>query len=110
MKVEASDYSGGTITIANNETDSEAIPFQAGAQCGFILPAAFTGASVSFKVSVDGSNYFALYDSSNALISVTVTQGRAYSFPIALFPWPFVKLVSASAEGAEREIKIAMKY
>lgn len=102
--------SGSTITIANGATDSSSIALGSYAQCGFILPAAFTGTAVSFKVSLDNSTFTALYDSANALVSVTVTQGRAYAFPISTFPFLFIKLVSNGAEGAARSITIASKY
>lgn len=99
-----------TATIANNAQDSSVIDMRAYAQGGFVLPAAFTGASVSFKVSVDDSTYVAFYDSANSLVSVTVTQGQAYAFPIGLFAFPYVKIRSASAEGGARSIGVARKY
>lgn len=99
-----------TATIANNAQDSSAIDMRGYAQGGFVLPAAFTGATVSFKVSADGTTYVAFYDSANALVSITVTQGQGYAFPIGLFAFPYVKIRSASAEGAARSISIARKY
>ena len=99
-----------TATIANNAQDSSTIDMRGYAQGGFILPAAFTGATVSFKVSVDDSTYAAFYDSANSLVSITVTQAQAYAFPIGLFAFPYVKIRSASAEGAARSISIARKY
>ena len=99
-----------TATIAINTAESTAIDLQGYAQAGFVLPAAFTGASVSFKVSADGTTYGALYDSANALVSITVTQARAYDFPIAVFPFRFVTTLSASNEAAARSIQIASKY
>lgn len=80
------------------------------AQCGFILPASFTGATVSFSVSADDVTYAALYDSTNTLISITVTQGRAYALPIGVFPFVYVKIVSASNEAAARTIIVSSKY
>lgn len=110
--VEATQFAGGAVGIAANGTDSEPIPFQAAAQGGFILPASFEGTSISFKVSHDGVTYVALYDATNTLVAVTVTQGRAYAFPIALFPFPWIKLVSNAAGGENTavEIQIVSKY
>lgn len=100
-----------TATILSGATESDAIDFKDFAQGGFILPAAFTGASVSFKAcNTSDGTYVAVYDSANALLSTTVTQGRGYAFPIALFGFGFVKIVSASAEGADRSIGIGLKY
>ena len=100
------------IKILNGTTDSTpGIPFEPYAQGGFILPAAFTGTAVSFKVSVDkGTTYAPLYDSSNTLVSVTVTAARAYAFPISLFPFTNVIIVSNAAEGADRAISVSLKY
>lgn len=103
-------YALDECVIANGGTVSDAISFQPFAQGGFVLPAAFTGASVSFQVSIDGVTYVAFYDSANALSSITVTQGRGYAFPIGLFAFGFVKIVSASAEGAARTIQLGLKY
>jgi hypothetical protein len=112
MKVEGTQFSGGSVGIALGETESEPIPAHALCQGGFILPAAFEGTSISFKVSHNGVTYVALYDATDTLVAVTVTQGRAYAFPIALFPFPFIKLVSnaAGGEDAAREIQIVSKY
>lgn len=100
----------GTIEIPSAGTESTEFSVAPYANGGFILPAAFTGTAISFKVSTDGTNYSPLYDSSNALVSITVTQGRAYAFPIAMFSWPWALLVSNAAEGADREIALSQKY
>ncbi len=100
-----------TSTILSGQTDSDVIDFKDFAQGGFILPAAFTGATVSFKVcNTSGGTFVALYDAANVLVSLTVTAARAYAFPVALFPFAFVKIVSASAEGADRLLDVALKY
>lgn len=105
----------GTVvsaTIANGGTDSSAIQFKSYAQGIFVLPAAFTGTAVSFKVSETGqaNTWTAFYNDANTLVSITVTQGRAYAFPIDLFPAPFVQIVSNGAEGADRNITVYLKY
>lgn len=98
-------------TIAIGDQDSDAINFKDYAQGIFAIPAAFTGASVSFKVSNEvAGTYSPVYDASDALVVVTVTAGRAYAFPIALFGAAFIKIRSASAEAAERIIDCGLKY
>lgn len=110
QKVEASFFEG-EVNIAINDTRSEAIPSQALAQGGFILPSSFTGTTITFEVSADGVTYVALHkNTADTPESITVTAGKAYAFPISLFPFPFVKLVSGSAEAAARTIKIVSKY
>jgi len=99
------------VTILNGGTvSSVADVSNSGHLLGFVMPAAFTGATVGFQVSADGTTYATLYNSSNNAVSITVTQGRAYSFTAdilsALSNWRYVKLVSGSAEGADRDIQI----
>lgn len=104
---------GPSWTIANGATVSDALfmgasPNPDGGLAGFVMPAAFTGASVTFQVSLDDSTYQALYDSANSQISITVSASRTYALKqdvrSALQPWPYVKIVSASAEGGARTI------
>ncbi len=99
-----------SVTIANGQATSAPINIRGMAQCGILLPAAFTGATIGFSVSADGETYATLYDSSNTAVAITVTQGRAYALPINVFPFAFVKLVSASSEGAARTIIVSGKY
>lgn len=99
-----------TATIASGQTVSGAVALPSATMSGLILPAAFTGTSISFQVSVDGSAYVALYDSSNALETVTVTQARAYSLnPTVFAGWPYAKLVSNAAEGGSRAITVVTR-
>lgn len=104
---------GPAWTIASGATVSDGLFVGAsqdafGGLAGFVMPATFTGASVTFQVSVDDSTYQALYDSSNNQISITVSASRSYAFKqdvrSCLQPWPYVKIVSASGEGAARTI------
>lgn len=97
-------------TIANGATTSDVIDVKGYAIHGLIMPAAFTGASVSFTVSdVHDGTFVALYDSAGVLVSVPVVASRAYDLPAELAVWPFVKIVSASAEAAARSLKVLSK-
>lgn len=100
---------GSTWTIANNATVSDGLDMGVGELVGIIMPAAFTGASITFQVSQDDSTYQALYDSSNSQVSITVSASRTYSLKqdvrANLSKWRYVKIVSASAEGAARSIQ-----
>lgn len=98
-----------TATIANAATTSDAMSQDGGALAGFVMPAAFTGTSVTFTVSGDGVTYQALYDETNTLVSVTVAASRSYAAPAALAAWPQFKIVSGSAEGAQRLILCVFK-
>ena len=103
-----------TATIANGATTSDAISLLDQVAGGIITPAALTGTSLTFTVcNTVGGTYVALYDSDNNLVSMTVTVSRAYAFTgaeaDALAPWPFVKIVSGSAEAAERSLVVCLK-
>ncbi len=73
------------------------------------MPAAFTGASVTFQGSSDGVTYQVLR-SGGAAYSELVTQGTNISLDKTVFEGsPFLKIVSASAEGAERAIVVVTR-
>jgi hypothetical protein len=101
--------SGGTTSQSIDLDNYDAL----GGLVGFIIPATFTGASVSFKISLDDVTYQPLNDSSNALVSINVTQGTSYSFKqdvrSLLTPWRFIQIVSASAETPARTITLLKK-
>jgi hypothetical protein len=64
------------------------------------MPAAFTGTTLTFQVSADGSTYVPLYDSSGTLQSMTVAVSCGYSLnPTVFAGWPYLKVVSGSAQG-----------
>lgn len=109
MPTDARQSTFHTLTIANGATVSDAMQISEFAALGLVMPAAFTGASVSFQVSHDGTTYQALYDTTNNLVSLTVAVSRSYDLPAALSAWRFFKVVSASAEGADRSLVISAK-
>ena len=97
------------VTIANGTTTSEAINSAGYALFGLVMPSAFTGASVTFTTSHDGTTYQALYDTTNTQVSLTVAASRNYDLPTSLASWPYFKIVSASSEGAARTLYIVKK-
>ena len=98
-----------TATIANGAAISNALPVHAYTNFGLVLTAAFTGATIKFSVSADNVTYQDLYDRSNNLVSVPVTQGRSYDLPGELADWAFFKIVSASNEAADRLLIVIAK-
>jgi len=94
---------GATATIANNATTSDAISCGGAYLCAVSFPAAFTGTSISFQVSFDGSTYRDLRDSSGAVVSLAVHVEDTVSAPLDVFgPFPYLKVVSNATELAER--------
>jgi hypothetical protein len=97
------------MSIANGQTDSSTLTMDHYSFGFFVIPAAFTGATVSFLVSADGSNFFPLRNAANSLISYSVTPANAYPFPDEIGAALALKIRSASAEGAARTIVVSMK-
>lgn len=95
------------VTIASSGTTSGSAYLNDHVLCGFALPATFTGTSVTFQGSLDGSTFYTVYDETNTAITVNVTQGRAYSLNVVDFAaWPYIKIVSGSAEGGARIVTL----
>jgi hypothetical protein len=97
---------GGTV--------SGAVDIPSGHLYGFVLPKAFTGTTITFQVSADGTSYGLLYDDANSAVSVTVSAGltvyKAYAFKVddfhCLHQWRYLKLVSNATESVERTIQL----
>jgi hypothetical protein len=98
-----------TLTIANGATSSDAFVAEGHVAFGLKMPGTFTGASISFTVSDDGTTYQALYDQFNNQVTVTVAASRNYDLPAELAAWPYFKIVSASAEGGARSLVVTAK-
>ena len=60
-------------TILSGTSLSGAVSLSGRAVCGVILPATWTAAVLTFQGSVDGRNFFNLFDSGGVEISATVT-------------------------------------
>lgn len=95
--------------ILSGAAESSVIDMRGVEYGSFAIPSAFTGATVSFKASFDGTNFVAAYDTANALISITVNTSRAYPIPLTLIGHPFLTILSASNEGADRTILVSRK-
>lgn len=100
-----------TIDVSDSATVSQAVNLEGATLCGFILPATFTGTTITFQIAdEEGGTYVNLYDKTNTQVSFSVTQGRGYSVDPALFACAqFIKLVSGSTEGADRVIKLLVR-
>lgn len=108
-----------TLTIANGGTVSTAFTAGWHAAYGLVLPASFTGTSISFQVcadtTVDSPTYQALYEvddpatGTQRQVTLAVTQGRSYDLPAALATWQGFKIVSNGAEAAARSLVVVGK-
>lgn len=97
-----------TATIANGGTTSNALDIRGYTEVGFVLPT-MTGTAITYQVSADGTTFGVLYDKTGTAISVTTASSRAFPVHEAAKAFGFLKLVSGSAEGAARTIKVVVK-
>lgn len=99
-----------SVDIANAGTDSTQIDLGIYRLTHLYIPAAFTGTSVSFKISYDGTNWFPLYDAvGNVLYTVSVTQDRVYKLsPVDWIGVRWVQVISNAAEGGARTLVLGV--
>ena len=107
-----SQISAVDVVIANGQQTSGAATLASGSTLIAIsMPAAFTGAALTFTgCDTAAGTYKALYDSSGNAISVTCAASRYIMLDAATFAGvPYLKVVSGSAEGAERTIRLIVR-
>lgn len=100
------------VTIANGGTASTVIDLQGLVLVQIIMPAALTGTSITFQScpTSSGGTFQTLYNSSNTAMSITVAASRSYNIaPVDFAGVRFLKVVSGSAEGAQRTIGLVTR-
>ncbi len=98
------------ITIATSTTISNGVFMQGGIAGAILMPAALTGTALSFQVSIDDTVYTALYDTTGSAVSYTVAASRIIPLNKEVFAsFPYLKIVSGSAEGANRTFTIFIR-
>lgn len=99
-----------TCTILSGATVSDAVLLNQGTVLGVQTPAALTGTEFTFQGSIDGTNYFALYDGSGLLVSIYVGASRSIPVDPDMFRHlRSIKVVSGTAEGADRVITLSTR-
>ena len=97
-------------TIANGAAASAAIDLAGTTLCGIHLPAAFTGASLSFTAAPTLGGTYQTLQRNGADLSVTVAQGKYISLTAGDFIGvQFLKIVSGSNEAATRTLTLAVR-
>lgn len=97
-----------TATIASGQTVSAAVNLGGGTLVGIITPAALTGTSFTFQTSdaIDGT-YVTCEDGAGAAIAKTVSASKDIKIaPTDLLRRRYLKIVSNSAEAADRTLKL----
>lgn len=88
-----------TVTIADGATESSAADLQGTSLVGMVIPAAFDGASMTFKVSSDGTTYQTFKNLAGTTATAVVAASNSYGIVPADFAgWRFIKLVADTAQ------------
>lgn len=101
-----------TATIASGGTTSGAIEVPNGQPVGLFLPSALTGTAMTFTAaSSENGSFIAVQAVDGASVySVTVAASKYVPLDPRVFAGlQYIKLVSGSAEGADRSIVVALR-
>jgi hypothetical protein len=104
-------YKSG-VTILNAATTSNPADTGGGVLAGVYAPASMTGASVSFTASTDGGGtYVPVRDQLGSLVTVTLNAAASFYSLRGVLPFgaDFIRVVSASAEGADRALTLVFQ-
>jgi hypothetical protein len=71
--------SNKVATIGAGASLSNQFYVGAGEVCGILMPAAWTAAVITFRGSVDGVNFYDLYDQSGVEVAITVAAATIVS-------------------------------
>lgn len=100
-----------TVTIASGQTTSEAFRAGAYSRVSLQFPAAFTGATVTFEAAQHQTDTFVALPATVVMVVAASTIVPAADFAtlhgLAAVEW--LKIVSASAEAADRTIVVHLK-
>jgi hypothetical protein len=96
-------------TIAAGQTVSNAVNIAQAIGGSVLVPAAFTGPTLAFQVSLDGGTYTALPTSADAAISQGVAVDRHIPIPDGAFGFAWLKLVSGASETPARYLTVTLK-
>jgi hypothetical protein len=94
--------------IASGQTASAAIDLRDFMLAGITMPAAFTGTALTFQVATpSGGSYTTLEDENGDAYTLTVEASKYYPVNVIHFVGGrFLKIVSGSAEGADRTLTL----
>ena len=105
----ASLFNQKSTIIANGATVSAPVYLGDKLPVSLQMPAAFTGATVSFQGSYDGVTYQAINTGGAAYSETVAASKNVVLDPSAFLGFRYMKIVSASAEGADRTILVSTR-
>lgn len=103
-----------TVTIANGASLSSAVDLGGRKLVGIIMPSSWTAASLTFQGSVDGTNFFNVYDGATER---SLTVAASYYSMLNIGDWVgfrYIKFRSGTAgtpvnQGADRVITLVVQ-
>lgn len=99
-----------SVTIPSGSNTSDTVDFLGSSLVGIIMPAAFTGTSITFQMSDSDTTYCDLYNKDGTQLQATVAPSRAIFFaPGDFIGARWVKFVSNATEGGNRTIKVILR-
>lgn len=97
-------------TVLTGQPFSGIIECKGQTLCGILFPVAFTGASVSFYASVDGTTFVQICDKTGAPILYDVAASTYTAIdPKDFYGVNYLKIKSGSNEGGTRTLAVALK-
>ena len=103
------DIFDANYTFANGATNGAVYALGQYAWGSYQIPAAFTGTTITVQYSVDGSNWTTVPTEGSETNPQTVTTNGTYRLPVMTFAAKFMRLVSGTAEGAARTVKLYLR-
>lgn len=102
--MEAPAYTQVTIA-ANASLSNPSTPLNGYRVVGILTDAAWDAAKITFQVSLDGINWFNLYDADGEVVVSSITGAAAISMELnALFGWQYVRVRSGIAATAVNQV------
>ena len=103
------------VTIASGASLSGAAAIGDSSVIGVLMPAAWTAASLTFQVSVDGTNYYNLYDDAGSEVTAQASTSRCVLLePKQFIGFRYLKIRSGTAasavnQGGDRIITLVVR-
>lgn len=98
-----------TANIAGGQQASGGFKTNGLSLCGILMPAAFTGTALTFLASVDGVDFFPIYNAAG-VVSYSAQAGQYIAIdPQDFYGVTYLQIKSGSAEAATRALICSLK-